>query len=262
MALRVTLLVYILLKTGCSQFSGNAPSTNWSTGHKGLTTKTPETSTFTAGTQVATTFDKNQGDVRRKDNTTLREYLQTAATAKPYKENNSIPVTQQNIVFNQSTESANPYDCAWVVSSQLTLSIVGYVANKITFITLLRNGDMFSHSTCLLLKHQALVDSWICAMGIILLLQPPMWTTGNTNFDTLVCHTWHAQTPFWGAILLSVWNLAAIAVDRYLAVCRPLKYSQVSRKNHVLWHCWYVRCSPGHRYTDFLSSPVRRRHLP
>ena len=222
MALRVTLLVYILLKTECSQFRGNAPSTNWSTGHKDLTTKTPETSTFTAGSQDATTFDTKQGNVRRKDNKTLREYLQADETAKPYKEN--------NIMFNHSTESVNPCDCSWLFSSQLTLSIVGYVANKITFITLLRNGDMFSHSTCLLLKHQALVDSWICAMGIILLLQPPMWTTGNTNFDTLVCHTWHGQTPFWGAILLSVWNLAAIAVDRYLAVCRPLKYSQVQGK--------------------------------
>ena len=229
MALLVTLLLYLLLKTGCSQFSGNAPFTNWSTGHNNSTSKTSDTSTGTAGTQDATTFDTKQGNVRRKDNTTLREYLQTAATAKHYK-NNSVSVTPQNMVFNQSTESANLCDCAWVVISQVTICTVGYVANKITFITLLRNGDMFWPSTCLLLKHQALVDSTICAMGTILLLQPPMWTTGNTYFDVVLCHTWHSQGIFWFAIFICVWNLAAIAVDRYLAVCRPLKYSQVQGK--------------------------------
>ena len=230
MALWVILLLYLLLKTGCSQFSGNAPFTSRSTGHNNSTSKTSDTSTGTAGAQDATTFDTKQGNVRRNDNTTLREYLQTAATDKSYKENNSVSVTPHNILFNQSTESTNPCDCAWMVISQLIICIVGYVANKITFITLLRNGDMFSPSTCLLLKHQALVDSWICAMGIILLLHPPMWTTGNTYFDPVLCHIWHSQATFWFAVMLSVWNLAAIAVDRYLAVCRPLKYSQVQGK--------------------------------
>ncbi|KAI0220078.1 hypothetical protein LSAT2_028392, partial [Lamellibrachia satsuma] len=229
MALLLTLLLCLLLKTGCSQFSGNASFTSWSTGHNNSTSKTSDTSTGTAGTQDATTFDTKQGNLRRKDNTTLHEYLQTAATAKHYNDN-IVSVTPQNIVFNQSTESANPCDCAWVVISQVTICIVGYVANKITFITLVRNGDMFSPSTCLLLKHQALVDSWICAMGTTLLLQPPMWTTGNTYFDVVLCHIWHSQGIFWLAILLSVWNLAAIAVDRYMAICRPLKYSHVQGK--------------------------------
>ncbi|KAI0219840.1 hypothetical protein LSAT2_028638 [Lamellibrachia satsuma] len=236
MVLRVTLLVYLLLQPGCGQFSGNANSTNRSTQHNNSTSKTPQTSTGTAGTRDATTFDTKQGDVRRKDNTTLHERLQTAATAEPYKENNTVSVaTDSNIVLNQSAESMNPCGSAWVVISQFTVSFIGYVANKITFITFVRNGDMFSPSICLLLKHQALVDSTICAIGIILLLQPLMWTTGNTYFDALVCHIWHSQGPFWYAILLSVWNLAAIAVERYIAVCRPLKYSQIQRK-----HLYYV----------------------
>ena len=111
---------------------------------------------------------------------------------------------------------------------------MGYLANKITFITLLRNGDIFSSSICILLKHQALVDSWICAMGIILLMQPPMWTTGNTYVDAAVCYLWYNQALFWGAILLSVWNLAAIAVERYMAVCRPFVYNHVQRQ-HVYY---------------------------
>ena len=122
-----------------------------------------------------------------------------------------------------------------LVTFEIPVYIVGFVANTMTFITLMRNGDIFSPSTCLLLKHQALVDSWVCATGAILILQPPMWTTGNKYFDTAVCFIWHSQAPFWSAILLSVWNLAAIALERYMAICFPFKHAkfreELSRKS-------------------------------
>ena len=122
-----------------------------------------------------------------------------------------------------------------LVKLEIPVYIVGFVANTMTLITLIRNGDMFSPSTCLLLKHQALVDSCVCAAGAIIFLQPPMWTTGNKYFDTLVCFIWHSQAPFWGAILLSVWNLAAIALERYMAICFPFKHGkfreELSRKS-------------------------------
>ena len=122
-----------------------------------------------------------------------------------------------------------------LVKLEIPVYIIGFVANTMTLVTLMRNGDMFSPSTYLLLKHQALVDSWVCAAGAILILQPPMWTTGNKYFDTVVCFIWHSQAPFWCAILLSVWNLAAIALERYMAICFPFKHGkfreELSRKS-------------------------------
>ncbi|KAI0220083.1 hypothetical protein LSAT2_028397, partial [Lamellibrachia satsuma] len=106
----------------------------------------------------------------------------------------------------------------------LALTCVGYVANKVTFITLLKNGHMFSPAICLLLKHQALLDSWVSAMGTILLLQPPLWKIGHYNFDLAVCYVWHSQAIYWATIYMSVWNLVAIAVERYIAVCHPFKH--------------------------------------
>ena len=108
---------------------------------------------------------------------------------------------------------------------QLALTCIGYVANMVTFITLVRNGRMFSPAICLLLKHQALLDSWASAMGTILLLQPTLWKTGNDNFDQAVCYLWHSQGVYWATIYMSVWNLVAIAVERYIAVCHPFKHS-------------------------------------
>ena len=141
--------------------------------------------------------------------------------------------TENNTNFNQTTDVMKSGAGMWLEvldRCQLVLSIVGYVANKITFITLVRNGEVVSPVICLILKHQALVDSWICTMETILLLQPPMWTTGNSYFDVAVCYLWHGQGLFWGSILLSVWNLASVAVERYIAVCHPFNHIEIQGK--------------------------------
>ena len=109
---------------------------------------------------------------------------------------------------------------------QLALTSIGYLANKVTFVTLVKNGRMFSPGICLLLKHQALLDSAASAMGTILLLEPPFWKTGRYGFDVVVCHVWHSQAVYWSTIYLSVWNLVAIAVERYIAVCHPFTHKQ------------------------------------
>ena len=128
------------------------------------------------------------------------------------------------------TEEAAPVSGVetWAIvldQCQLALTCIGYVANKVTFITLVKNGHMFSPAICLLLKHQALLDSWVSAMGTILLLQPPLWKTGRYGFDLVVCYVWHSQAIYWATIYMSVWNLVAIAVERYIAVCHPFKHN-------------------------------------
>ena len=107
---------------------------------------------------------------------------------------------------------------------RLALTFIGWLANKVTFVTLVKNGRMFSPGICLLLKHQALLDSCASGMGTILLLQPRLWKTGRYGFDIVLCYAWHSQGVYWTMITLAVWNLVAIAVERYVAVCQPYKY--------------------------------------
>ena len=208
--------LYVNMNKTMGITSYDVPNTKSHTGSvqpQYMTTQTAKTLARSSRLGEAAGPDNNQSDF-------------DTLSVTPHIENTAV----HNTVFNQSSKSTTLCECAWLVNSQLVLSILGYFANKVTFVTLVRNGDMFSPAICLLLKHQALVDSWICAMGTILLLQPPMWTTGNEHFDAAVCYLWHGQAPFWGAILLSVWNLALIAVERYIAVCRPFRYTQLQRK--------------------------------
>ena len=42
-----------------------------------------------------------------------------------------------------------------------------------------------------LLRHQALVDALICIMATIHIIQPVMFTIGNTVIDFIICQCWH-----------------------------------------------------------------------
>ena len=122
-----------------------------------------------------------------------------------------------------------PFWEAAVDRSQTVMALLGFGANIVTLATLIRNGThFFSPTICLLLKHQSLVDSVICAMAVVILIQPSLWTTGLTWLDVFFCHAWHNQAMFWFLVLVSIWNLVLVSVERYVAVCMPFSHSSLT----------------------------------
>ena len=112
---------------------------------------------------------------------------------------------------------------------QLTCTLIGCIANLLTLFTLVAKHRGFARFILVLLRHQSLVDAWVCAMASILILQPFMWLTGVHYLDVLICYCWHGQALYWGGVTLSTYNLMAIALERFLAVCHPFKHGPVSR---------------------------------
>lgn len=86
-----------------------------------------------------------------------------------------------------------------------------------------------------LLRHQAMVDSLVCIMGILMYSQDPMWMTGNDSFDHLLCQVWHGQAIFWTCVLVSVWNLVLIATERWLMICSPYKHRNMRLREMYKW---------------------------
>ena len=140
----------------------------------------------------------------------------------------------------------------------LMVSFIGVVANTITFSTLVKNGDMFSPTIRFLLRHQSLVDLSVCSLAPIFLLQPPMWNTNCYCIDVIMCHIWHSQLIYWAAIYLSAFNLAAISVERYVAVCHPMRHRRLAGDHLrcILFAMYFfggIVCVPGSlqvRYKD------------
>lgn len=88
--------------------------------------------------------------------------------------------------MDQTTSSRMETWQVTVERVQFVMTLFGYIANIVTLVTLVRNGQLFSKPYCLLLKHQSLVDSGVCLMAATLLMQPPLWTTGIVRFEAIV----------------------------------------------------------------------------
>ena len=79
---------------------------------------------------------------------------------------------------------------------QFSMTVIGFLGNVIVYITLHKNGKMFTSPTILrLLKIQSIVDSLVCLIGSIFVLQPPMWKTSNEKFNAFICQVRNLYNP-------------------------------------------------------------------
>ena len=141
----------------------------------------------------------------------------------------SSPSGQENVTSaNGNSSIGTPLWRRIMNAGLLGMAGTGVVANTLTFVTLTINGRAFSRLTAILLRHQALIDAAVCALASGVFMQTSVWHVGQYAVDYAVCFIWHSQYIYWAMVLLSVWNLVFIAVDRLIAVCFPIRYKTLS----------------------------------
>ena len=93
----------------------------------------------------------------------------------------------KNLNYTQEDDDVDDYKTI-IDRIQFSMTVIGFMGNMIVYITLSKNGNMFTSPTILrLLKNQSIVDSLVCLIGSIFVLQPPMWTTTNEKFNAFIC---------------------------------------------------------------------------
>lgn len=117
---------------------------------------------------------------------------------------------------------------------QLVFAIIGAFLNLATYIILWASTSI-APMMSLVMKYQACFDFLVCAMGTVILVQPPNWLTGNIPADIAVCQLWHSQALYWGVFALAGWNLVGLAIERHMAIVRPIFYQTVGRK-HIYYY--------------------------
>ena len=88
--------------------------------------------------------------------------------------------TESTLTTNVSLIKEDYSDAEWLKYfniSQTTFTVLGLLLNLMTFVTFVKNGEMFSGVMRALLKHQAFADILVCLMGILVLAIPPMQVT-------------------------------------------------------------------------------------
>ena len=118
----------------------------------------------------------------------------------------------------------------FVKTLEVTLALTGFIVNALTCVILARHSLGFCRFTLLLLRHQSVVDCYLCIVATAMFLQPTMWSTGVRAIDWTVCRLWHTQLLYWASSLVSAWNIVFIAVDRSVAICFPTRHKFVSSR--------------------------------
>ena len=160
-----------------------------------------------------------------------------------YKEKTNNATNQWDVLYSNILNVTSWYQWVnesgneWVrVFTYITtlITLLGLVANLTTLIILIWNGKNLPLIAKMLLTHQATVDSFVCLMAIGIYSQPFMWMTRNTTFDLLLCQVWHEQAIYWGAVLLSVWNVVFISFDRFMLVVYPIKHRNITKTDILI----------------------------
>ncbi|KAI0213427.1 hypothetical protein LSAT2_001543 [Lamellibrachia satsuma] len=160
-----------------------------------------------------------------------------------YPATTSGPPGQGKTIYPGDETATTPLWRRIMNAGLLGMAGTGVVANTMTFVTLTINGRSFSRLTVVLLKHQALIDAAVCALASGVFMQTSVWHVGQYAIDYAVCYIWHSQYIYWGTVLLAVWNLVFIAVDRLMAVCFPIKYKSLSSRGlKIAIAVMYVPC--------------------
>ena len=112
------------------------------------------------------------------------------------------------------------------------ITVLGLVANVAALYIFLRNREKFPKISRMLLQNQAVADICVCVLGIGMYTHEywDLYMSKNAVFDSILCQTWHSQAVYWISVLVSVWALVLLAIERFLMVVYPYAHRNIKEK--------------------------------
>jgi hypothetical protein len=155
-------------------------------------------------------------------------WICTYFTVRRMQQINSTYSSVNSGTFSAATTTTGNFDAPPIVVTfvkcwGIVASAVAIVLNIIVLVTFVRTKSLLPPTARVLMIHQSALELTCSAFAII------YRQTSNQNFTlsadlwgNIVCIAWNAF--YWIANYCVLWNSVHITLDRYFAICHPLKH--------------------------------------
>ena len=106
----------------------------------------------------------------------------------------------------------------------ICVSVFGIPGNLLTLLAILTSPPMRKKPFNLLLVNQSAIDLCLCICGVLIQVIQPEFPPNRKGI--WICKIWSSAYIYWGLFSNSNYNLATIAIERFLATHNPLKYDE------------------------------------
>ena len=129
-----------------------------------------------------------------------------------------------NATENQTAEPVDNVN--YMAYVYITIGVLSILNNALVLFVLLMNKNMLRSSMNILILNQSVIDG---LAGVALVLYGagsivPTYEIPDDSHQVLYCYLWKSNIFAWILFTNSTYNIVAITVDRYLAICKGFWY--------------------------------------
>ena len=152
----------------------------------------------------------------------------------------SVPVSLSQFTNNStSSTSSNNFTDYGLPFIFGVISFLGIFGNGLVCFVFWMEKSVFGSVTSTLILSQSLIDLITSVIFAILKFAPGVAAKSSSLF-TFICYIWISEFPFWSLSYASTFNLMLLSVERYVAICRPIKHRSIFTQKRTKVYCLLV----------------------
>ncbi|XP_038063715.1 galanin receptor 2a-like [Patiria miniata] len=134
---------------------------------------------------------------------------------------------------NSTVQSDVTLSTGWEILLQLLYGLIGgsgILGNGLVCFVFITKRKSFSSITNLLILNQSLIDLGDSILFLAIRFGHVAPSDDVTVWGEIVCRLWISEYFMWSLFIASTVNLVFVSLERYLAICHPVKHRNVFTK--------------------------------
>ena len=119
------------------------------------------------------------------------------------------------------------------------IGCLGILGNSLVCVVFLSRRQAFSSVTNMLILNQSIIDLLDSIVFLILRFGPRHMP--SNAFGEILCRFWYNEYVLWSLFICSTVNLVFVSLERYFAICHPVKHRSMLRPSlpkYVIGFIW------------------------